>query len=153
MQPTLLNNDRLIVFKAPRTWARITGHPYIPDRGDIIVFSQSNLPGLDSLGPKDLVKRVIGLPGDHLVINNDVITIYNKQNPNGFNPDTTLAYGKNIQPTSGNVDITLPAGEIYVCGDNRAVSEDSRFFGPISADKIIGKLVLRVLPINRATKF
>jgi len=154
MQPTLLNNDRLIVLKAPRTWARLTGHSYIPARGDVIIFSEPNLIGLDNTSqPKDLVKRVIGLPGDHVVIKDGSITVYDKQHPNGFDPDKTLSYGKAIPFTSGNIDITVPIGDIYVCGDNRGNSYDSRIFGPVPAGQIVGKLVLRVLPLNSAKKF
>lgn len=155
MQPTLHNNDRLIVLKVQRTWARLTGHPYIPNRGDVIIFSENNLAGLNSNQPKDLVKRVIGLPGDHLVIRNGSITIYDKQYPNGFDPDTTLAYGKSthIPFTSDDIDITVPAGDVFVCGDNRGDSEDSRIFGPVPVNQIIGKLALRVFPLSSAEKF
>ncbi|HUB93035.1 MAG TPA: signal peptidase I [Verrucomicrobiae bacterium] len=149
MQNTLHNNDRLIVWKLPRTWARITGHQYVPKRGDIVILTESGLSNYgDTQDTKQLVKRVIGLPGDHIVIKNGAITIYNKQYPNGFNPDTTLPYGKNgaIPSTDNNLDITLSSDELFVCGDNRGDSLDSRIFGPIKTNQIIGKLIVRIYP-------
>ena len=61
--------------------------------------------------------------------------------------------GKKIPDTTGNIDMTLGAGQIFVEGDNRPDSLDSRSFGPINADQIIGKLVLRVFPIGNAEVF
>jgi len=154
MENTLQNADKLIIWKIPRTWADITGHPYIPNRGDIIVFNESGLSQFDDTqDSKQLIKRVIGLPGDHLVLSNGVYTIYNKAHPSGFEPDKTLPYGKNIPTTSGNVNITLGKGQLFVSGDNRPDSLDSRAFGPINANQIVGKLVLRVFPVNQAKAF
>ncbi len=153
METTLQNNDRLIVDKLPRTLARITHHAYIPARGNIIIFNQSGLPDSGPSGQKQLIKRVIGLPGERLVIKDGHITIYNRAHPEGFNPDTTTGYHIAATTTSGNVDITLGANQIFVNGDNRPNSEDSRFFGPVNADQIVGRLVLRLLPINEIEKF
>ena len=153
METTLMNNDRLIVYKLPKTIADITGHPYIPHRGDIIVFSKR---GLDAANPnqsKQLIKRVIGLPGDHLVIANGMVMIYNKKHPKGFDPDKTMSYGKYLPATTGNENIVIPKNEVFVMGDNRTDSYDSRDFGPIKVQNIIGKLVLRILPINKAQVF
>ena len=153
MENTLQNADKLIIWKVPRTWSDLTGHPYIPARGDIIVFTESGLSQFGQADTKQLIKRVIGLPGDHLVLNNGLYTIYNKKHPQGFDPDKTLPYGKNIPTTSGNVDITLGKDQIFVSGDNRPDSLDSRAFGPINAKQVIGKLVLRVFPIGQAKVF
>lgn len=156
MQETLHNNDRLIVWKLPRTWAKITGNQYVPKRGDIIIFSQSNLSQYgDAADSKQLVKRVIGLPGDHVVVKGGVITVYNKEHPNGFQPDTSLPYGEDgaIPTTIDNVDVTLKDDQLFVCGDNRSNSLDSRTFGPIETDQVIGKLVIRILPLSQAERF
>jgi signal peptidase I len=156
MQETLHNNDRLIVWKLPRTWAKITGHQYVPKRGDIIILSESGLSSFgDAQDTKQLVKRVIGLPGDHVVIKDNVITVYNKEHPEGFQPDATLPYGKNgaIPPTNNNVDVTLTATQIFVCGDNRSDSLDSRIFGPVETKQVIGKLVARIYPLSQAERF
>lgn len=153
MENTLQNNDKLIIWKVPRTWARITGHDYIPARGDIIVFTETGLSLYGQENTKQLIKRVIGLPGDRVVVNNGVYTIYNKTHPDGFDPDKTLPYGKNIPTTSGDIDITLNKDQLFVSGDNRPDSLDSRAFGPINADQIIGKLILRVFPVSESKAF
>jgi signal peptidase I len=154
MQQTLQNEDRLIVWKLPRTWSRITGHQYVPNRGDIIIFTETNLAQFGQENTKQLIKRVVGLPGDHVVVANNTITIYNKQHPKGFQPDKTLPYGSNItEPAMQNISVTLGPNQLFVCGDNRTNSLDSRFFGPINTNQIIGKLVLRILPLNKAEKF
>lgn len=154
MRITLNDKDRLIVWKVPRTWARITHHQYVPKRGDIIIFEESGLAEYGQ-GPKQLIKRVIGLPGDRVVVNNGHITIYNQAHPNGFEPDKTLPYSHKttIPYTSGNIDITLKSNELFMCGDNRGDSLDSRAFGPITTDQIVGKLVARILPLGDAKAF
>ncbi len=149
MDPSLKNGDRLIVWKLPVTWSHITGHPYTPNVGDIVIF---NAPTLG----KQLVKRVVALPGDRVLINDGKITVFNKEHPNGYNPDTTLAYGSSTKiPYTFNegipIDEVLGANQIFVCGDNRPVSEDSRLLGPIYLNQLVGKLVLRIMPVNKAT--
>ena len=154
MQQTLQDQDRLIVWKLPRSWARLTGHPYIPNRGDIIIFTESGLAQYGQDNTKQLIKRVIGLPGDRVVVANNTVTVFNKAHPKGFQPDKTLPYGPNItEPAEQTKDVTLGKDELFVCGDNRTNSLDSRFFGPIKANQIIGKLAVRVLPLNQAEKF
>jgi signal peptidase I len=153
MQNTLQNADKLIIWKVPRTWSKITHHDYIPNRGDIIVFTQSGLSEFGQQDSKQLIKRVIGLPGERVVVKDGTITVYNDEHPRGFNPDQELPYGKNMPTTSGDVDVTLGRHQLFVCGDNRPDSLDSRAFGPITADQIVGKLVVRVFPINEAKAF
>ncbi len=153
METTLQNQDRLIVVKVPRTWAKITGHNYIPHRGDVIIFDKSNLFGEFDSQKKQLVKRVIGLPGDHVVVKNGVVTVYNSQYPKGFDPDKTLTYGQAIPFTPLNVDLTVPPGQLFVCGDNRPNSLDSRSFGTIQSKDVIGKLVARIFPFNKLKIF
>ena len=146
MQTTLNDHDRLLVDKIPRTIARIRHSNYIPNRGDIVIFNQSGLP--DSFYQKQLIKRVIGLPGERVVVKNGFITIYNSAHPEGFNPDTTGKYTISAPYTSGDINVLLDSNEIFVCGDNRGNSEDSRFFGPVNAQNLVGKLVIRLLPLN-----
>jgi signal peptidase I len=155
METTLQNNDHLLVWKVPRTIARITHHAYIPNRGDVVIFNEPGLTDFGGSGDKQLIKRVIGLPGDRVVVRNGVITIYNNEHPDGFQPDKTLPYNKdNIIPiTTGNIDITLGKTQLYLCGDNRSNSLDSRVFGPVDANNIVGKLAIRVLPLGNVKKF
>lgn len=154
MAETLHDQDRLIVWKLQRSWARITNNQYIPGRGDIVIFSESNLSQYGQENTKQLIKRVIGLPGDRVVVGNNTITVYNKENPNGFQPDKTLPYGVNItEPAEQEIDRVLAEDELFVAGDNRTNSLDSRIFGPIKTDQIIGKLAVRVLPLNKAERF
>ncbi len=153
MESTLQNTDKLIIWKVPRTWSRFTHHAYIPGRGDIIVFSESGLSQFGQEDTKQLIKRVIGLPGDRVVVQNGNYTIYNNTNPKGFDPDKTLPYGKNIPSTSGDIDITLAANQLFVSGDNRPNSLDSRAFGPINANQVVGKLAMRVFPLSQAKNF
>lgn len=153
METTLNNNDRLIVWKMPRTWARITHHAYVPARGDVVIFNEPQLAAYGQGSDKQLIKRVIGLPGDRVVVKNGSVTIYNSQHPDGFQPDKTLAYGKVIPSTEGDIDLKLSGNQIFVCGDNRPVSLDSRSFGPVDLNQVVGKLAMRVLPLSKAERF
>jgi signal peptidase I len=153
MENTLQNGDRLLVSKVQKTWSEITGHAYVPTRGTIIVFDQSGLYNSSGVAEKQLIKRVIALPGERIVIANNTVTVYNKQYPNGFDPDKTLPYGKNIPPTSGNIDLVVPQGDVFVMGDNRPDSLDSRYFGPVAVKNIIGKLDVRIYPVSTVKLF
>lgn len=153
METTLQHRDRLIVDKIPRTWARITKNPYIPHRGEIIIFNQSGLLGIGQGGERQLIKRVIGLPGERVVVKDGSLTVYNQEKPEGFNPDKSGLYTITSRTTPNDVDFTLKDNQIFVVGDNRANSADSREFGPITADQIVGKLSLRILPLDNAERF
>jgi len=156
MQTTLQNNDRLVVWKLPRTWSRITGHNYVPKRGDIIVFNESNLSTFGQGESKQLIKRVIALPGERVTVENGVITVYSSSHPSGFRPDEEMEYGKVItttEPESNTTSWTLKEGEIFVSGDNRPDSLDSRAFGPVATSDVVGKLVARILPLGSARRF
>jgi signal peptidase I len=150
MQNTLHNKDRLIVYKLPRTVSRLTKHAYIPNRGDVIIFQRQDVSSGDLAheGSRQLIKRVIGLPGERVVVSDGKIRVYNKEHPEGFDPDAGTEWAKTatIETTSGNVDLTVPENEVFVSGDNRPNSLDSRYFGPVNSNDIIGKLVLRLWP-------
>ncbi len=153
MESTLHDHDRLIVLKIQRTWSRITRHPYVPKRDDIVIFTKHDLSEFGQPGDKQLIKRVVGLPGDRVVVRDGTLTIFNAQHPNGFEPDRTEPYGSVILTTSGNVDLVVPKGEVFVCGDNRGDSLDSRRFGTVPVRDVIGKLVLRILPLSDSKAF
>lgn len=155
MTPTLQDGNRLIVNKVPVTWHKIFGGNFTPNRGDVIIFNTTMNIEENGMPVEQLIKRVIGLPGDRVVVKNNKITVYNKEHPSGFNPDDK-SYGKNLAPTSGDVDITIPDGFVFVCGDNRVPggSFDSRSeLGPIPLQNIVGKLAIRYMPVNEISSF
>ncbi|HEX5796931.1 MAG TPA: signal peptidase I [Candidatus Saccharimonadales bacterium] len=150
MENTLHNNDRLIVTKLGKTWSRLTGGNYIPDRYSIVIF---NYNGGFEVENKQLIKRVIGLPGDRVVVQNGAVTIYNEEHPGGFNPDTIVTEAPIVSSNKGEADVTLKEGELFVMGDNRGNSLDSREFGPISSQDIVGHLSVRIFPFDSIKKF
>lgn len=155
MVPTLQNNDRLIVSKIPATWSKITRHAYIPKRYDVVVLKNTLANRFSSDGGDvQLVKRVIGLPGDKVVIKEGKITIYNPDNPDGFNPDEKLVT-KDLNTQPDGLEVILKQNEIFVCGDNRPNSLDSRSkdVGAVTVDHVVGHVRLRILPFNKARFF
>lgn len=155
METTLQNADRLIVWKASKTWSNVTGSDYIPDRGEIIIFHKNSaLEGVVSEGDRQLIKRVIGVPGDRVVVKDGKVTVYNDDNPNGFNPDEASGNkSEESKITEGKVDYTVNEGEVFVLGDNRGNSLDSRIFGAVKSDDIVGKLSFRIYPFNKFQHF
>lgn len=154
METTLADNDRLIVTKTGKTMSRITREDYIPDRYDIIVFNHRGDFGFgDKVTQKQLIKRVIGVPGDRVVVKDGIVTVYNKQNPDGFLVDRAGPESKVIGVTNGNIDQTIKNGEIFAMGDNRDNSLDSRVFGTVTSSDIVGKLALRIYPFDKTQRF
>jgi signal peptidase I len=149
MYPTLHHSDRLIISKISRSASKITKKTFQPERGEVIVF-------IDPLQPDlQLIKRVIGLPGERVVVGNGRITVYSNENPDGFNPDDA-SYGKNLPVTSGNIDITVPEGHLFVSGDNREGSNslDSRNeLGTVPQENVIGVMKVRFFPFDSAQFF
>ncbi len=152
METTLQNHDRLIVYKLPKTLGNFIGGPYLPDRGEIVIFSRDEGYEFGTSNKRQLIKRVIALPGERVTLKNNVLTVYNKQHPNGFKPDDA-PYGKVIVSTPGELDLVVPNDSIFVCGDNRPNSLDSRAFGPVPLKDLVGRLGLRVWPFNKAQKY
>lgn len=150
MQDTLHDKDLLIVDKLPKTWSRITRNPFIPERSEIVIFTKN-----EGLGERQLVKRVIALPGETVKIKDGQVRVYNSQNPGGFNPDVNPEYKDTarISNTQGNVDIRVPENHVFVMGDNRDNSLDSRSFGPVDVDEIVGVLGVRLFPLSDAKRF
>lgn len=151
MLTTLHDKDRLIVSKAGRTWSKISASAYAPDRYNIVVFDYST----SSQGTEDkqLIKRVIGLPGDRVIIKDGEVNVYNSETPQGFNVDEKGPESSVIKTTEGNIDETIEDGEVFVMGDNRGNSLDSRIFGPIKTSQIIGTLSLRLFPFDTIKRF
>jgi signal peptidase I len=120
MEPNLHTDQRLVVEKISYNhWWHIRG----PQHGDVVVIRLDN-------NPEMLIKRVIGLPGDRVEIRGGQVFI------NG----TPLAEPYLTQPTYGNYGpIDVPPLHLFVLGDNRGFSNDSRTFGPISLDNVVGR--------------
>lgn len=152
MEQTLQNNDRLIVVKAGKTWSKLTGHDYIPGRYSIIVFDYEGQVDFQ-IKNKQLIKRVIGLPGDRVSVKDGIVTVYNAEHPDGFYPDKTGPEQSTVNLTKGEVDYTVKPGEVFVMGDNRDNSLDSRAFGPVPSKSIIGTLSVRIFPFSSIKKF
>jgi signal peptidase I len=155
MTPTLENNDRLLISKVERTQSQMQQHAYLPNRGQIVVLDSSVSP-LTAAKGEQLIKRVIGLPGDKIQIREGRVIIVNKENPGGFIVDDSL--GLNLSPTYVENDFasySVPDGSVFVMGDNRGAggSYDSRAFGPVTSDKILGRLWLRILPLTKTGVF
>lgn len=155
MERTLADNDRLIVLKTGKTWASIRGDDYIPKRGEIIVFTKSGTLDPRAGGERQLIKRVIGVPGDRVVYENNRVTVYNDKNPSGFNPDAAGEYEDTLGSSGGSnrANVLVEPGEVFVMGDNRSQSSDSREFGTIPSEAIIGHLVIRFFPFDTITTF
>jgi signal peptidase I len=153
METTLQDSDRLIVSKTEKTISRITGNEYTAERYDVIIFNHSGEFGDGQVSKKQLIKRVIGLPGDRVEVKEGVVKVFNDQNPDGYLVDRVGPEKKAITNTPGNIDETINEGEIYVMGDNRENSLDSRSFGSIRNQDIVGKLSLRIYPFDKTQKY
>ncbi len=153
METTLQNHDRLIVYKLPRTLSKLTRNSYTPKRAEVVIFTRQDDYTAGVAKSRQLIKRVIALPGERVVVKDNKITVYNDEKPEGFNPDEIAPYGKVIGNTSGDVDLVVPDDSIFVCGDNRAQSLDSRAFGPVKLKDLVGRLSLRVYPFNKGQSF
>ena len=115
-------------------------------RGDPVVFRPPGITG------QFFIKRVVGLPGETVEINNSRIIIKNAQSPSGFVLNERTYLLPSVETTGDRV-ITLGADEYFLLGDNRTASKDSRAFGPVSKDRITGKVILRAWPFDRLTLF
>lgn len=133
MYPTLNNKDYLILNRLSYKFGDIK-------RGDIIVF-KTDLKQ-DNGKEKDLIKRVIATEGDHLVIKDSKVYLNDKLIDE---PYIDNAY------TSGDIDIVIPGGKVFVMGDNRENSKDSRSedVGLVDENDILGEVMVRLLPLNK----
>jgi signal peptidase I len=148
MVPTLQVGDRILVDKVSYDLHSI-------HRGDIVVFSR---PPADSSDPSinDLVKRVVGLPGDSVSSVNNVLYVNGHAQSEPYLPAGTVTTGNFSQApgcqlsaaAAANQSCVIPKGEYWVMGDNRGDSKDSRVFGPIKGSLVIGRVVVRVWPIT-----
>lgn len=132
MEPTLQNNERLVMNK-------IIYKIHAPKRGDIVIFHASE--------KEDYIKRVIGEPGDKVEFRNQQLYINDQPTQE---PYLDRYSGKII--TEDFPPVTVPDGMIFVVGDNRGNSTDSRIIGPISLNKVIGRADLAIWPLSQVRK-
>jgi signal peptidase I len=132
MVPTLQIHDHLIVGRVP-FWYRG------PRRGDILVFKVP--PNANQEGQQqDYIKRCIGLPGERLEVRAGKVWINGKPLDE---PYTAQPSNRDYGP------IVVPAGHVFMMGDNRNNSADSRYWGPLDEDRIVGVAFLRFWPLNK----
>lgn len=158
MDPTLQHQEKLVMFKTTSI-----------DRFDIVVASETDSDGKEKL----IVKRVIGMPGDTIRYENDVLYINDQEVDEPYLDEYLAAFQKDklqeeyaynkqfqavaqaaqafTQDANGSVDfsLTVPEGQYYLLGDDRLVSLDSRSVGTFARDNIKGEVVFRMWPFNR----
>ncbi len=113
-----------------------------PARGDIIVF---DLPQNES---KALIKRIVGLPGETVMLSGEKVTILNEKNPEGFTLEEPYLDSANLIAVN-DLTMKLGADEFFVLGDNRRVSADSRVWGSLPRKDIVGRVLLRLYPFDQ----
>lgn len=130
MDDTFHSGEYLIVDQ-------VSYHFEQPDRGDVVIFRYPRDPS------KFFIKRVIGIPGDTVTIEDSIVTITNDTYPDGFTLDEP--YIKSMAPGSRLTE-TLGDREYFVMGDNRDQSSDSRAWGVLQEERIVGRALVRLFP-------
>jgi signal peptidase I len=131
MDPTFENGEYLIVDQISYRFAT-------PERGSILIFKYPRDPS------KYFIKRVIGLPGETIKVTGGEVVIVNGAHPEGFNLiEPYVRHTKN-----DSFETTLKDDEYFVMGDNRTGSADSRIWGPLPEEDIVGRPVIRLFPLS-----
>jgi signal peptidase I len=135
MEPTLHEGDRVLVNK-------MSYRLHDVHRGDVVVFvrpdSEAAAAAEDDV--RDLIKRVVGLPGETVEARDGVVYVDGRRLEEPYLPEGTVT--ENLPPTS------VPEGHVFVMGDNRGNSHDSRAFGAIDVDSIVGRAFVRIYPLD-----
>ena len=131
MFPTFKNGDYLVVDE-------ISYRLKNPERFDVIIFRYPH----DQT--KYFIKRIIGLPNEKIDIKEGIITVTNSEHPDGLILEQPYVQNE----SDGNAHYELKEGEYFVMGDNRLASSDSRYWGALKRNLIIGKAFIRLLPIQ-----
>lgn len=145
MEPNFENHDYLIIDE-------LSYHFRQPQRGEVIVFKAPNDP------TKRYIKRIIGLPGETVLVKNGEVIVYPPAEAIMPSPPSIpyklreIGYLPNNLTTPGEAKVKLNEGEYFVLGDNRAGSYDSRYWGSVPKANIIGRALLRLWPITAAAK-
>lgn len=136
MDPTFADKQYLVVDE-------ITYRFNDPKRGDVVIFKYP----LDT--SKYFIKRIIGLPGERVVVEGEKVTIFNKENPEGFVLDEPYV----IYQSDKTSNITLKDDEYFTMGDNREKSLDGRYWGPMPEEDMVGRAILRLFPPTKMDIF
>lgn len=140
MQPNFYDSERLVIDKITPNFADYR-------RGEVVVFRKKDA----AKGEAYLIKRLVGLPGERIVIRNRRISIFNHERPKGCVVDESRYHPYEARDVP--IDVTLKKDEYFVLGDNRPISRDSELFGPIQRDAIVGRLALCFFPLDRLSFF
>lgn len=132
METTLVEDDRVLVNK-------LSYRLHDVNRGDVVVFERPDAAGSDP-EIKDLIKRVVGLPGEEVRIADGRVLVDGRPLDEPY-----LAAGTQ---TFGDTTVTVPPGHLWVMGDNRSNSSDSRVFGAIPEDLVVGRAFVKVWPVT-----
>ena len=139
MEPTLMVNDRVVVYKLGYRFGEV-------NRGDVVVFRN---PG-EASGADDLIKRVVAVGGETFEVRDGRVFIDGTRLPEPYLPDAESTFPKT--PIRGCVNeadsrrCEVPEGKILVLGDSREDSRDSRYFGPIDVDDVVGRAFMKIWP-------
>ena len=135
MENTLKQYDYLLVNK-------MAYRSDLPERGDVIIFKSDLMQ--DNGREKDLVKRVVGVEGDHIIITDGNVYLNDELLNEPYTKDGYTDY---------EIDTVVPEGHVFAMGDNRLDSTDSRdsSVGPVPLDDIVGKVFIRLFPFNKIT--
>ncbi len=136
MVPNFHNGDYLLIDE-------FTYRLRDPKRGEVIVFRRED--------STSFIKRVLGLPGERVHIEGGKVTIFNSEHPDGFLLEE--GYLPATTTTDGVRDVALGQQEYYMLGDNREFSFDSRRWGPMEEDAIVGRVAARLWPVVNASGF
>jgi signal peptidase I len=141
MEPTLWSGDRILVNK-------LSYQLHDVNRGDLVVFRS---PPDSVAGGEDLIKRVIALPGERVTSDGGRLLIGGGLLIEPYLPFQNGTADFGIVPWCNVAEMgacTVPDGHVFVMGDNRANSRDSRFFGPVPVESIVGRAFVRVWPLG-----
>ncbi len=141
MRPTLMEQDRVVVNKRSYTFHDV-------HRKDIVVFQRP--PGVDPKN-KDLIKRVVGLPGETVSLQQGRVFINGRALDEPYVSPGTRSDALHFAECRVDLSrpLVIPKGDVFVMGDNRLQSLDSRCFGPIPTKLIVGRAFVRVWPLSR----
>lgn len=118
----------------------------VPERGDVVVFKAPEASQCPEGTGCDFIKRIIGLPGDTIWVKNNEIYLNGELLEEYYIPEE---FDTRAGSFTSNGPVTIPEGAYFVLGDNRSHSSDSRAWGPVPLEKIVGKVFFRYYPVSK----